>query len=98
MKHVEKMVLIGAICAFILGIGYFQYNCVKAESKTKPDYEIKITVDDSQKIPQAISNAVNGIYSKGFMLTKLNISKAAIGNLITVKAGGKDLATILEIE
>lgn len=61
------------------------------------DYTKTIIVDKAEKIPAALSNAVECIESKGFVLTKLNISKPIGNDKCVIAAGGKDLGNVLQI-
>lgn len=61
------------------------------------DYTKTITVDKAEKIPAALSNAIECIKSKGFVLTKLNIRKPIGSGKCVITAGGKDLGNVLEI-
>lgn len=61
------------------------------------DYTKTITVDKAEKIPAALSNAVECIESKGFVLTKLSISKPIGSGKCVITAGGKDLGNVLGI-
>lgn len=82
------------ICATILVTAAIESSNAR---QCSADYTKTITVDKAEKIPAALSNAVECIESKGFVLTKLSICKPIGSDKCVITAGGKDLGNVLEI-
>lgn len=97
-KALASTGFIAGVIAFAAAMVLLVYRVESSNESTRPEYSYSVIVDDSSKVPQAITNAINAVTSKGFVLTQLSITKAIIGgNYITVHAGGKDFAKILEM-
>ena len=98
MKRLENILIIGFAIVFFGALALLISRIEACHESERSEYSYSVVVDDSSKLPQAITNAVNAVTSKGFILTYLSITKTIIGNNnITVRAGGKDLAKILEM-
>ena len=61
-------------------------------------YNSEITVDDSSKIPKAISNVVENVCSKGFIMTSLSVQRDELKKTFTVRCKGSELADILNLD
>lgn len=86
-----SMVILGFFAIFLTA-------AVISHEQTRPDFRWTIRVDDSSKVPQAITNVIECIQTKGFILTNLTLEKEIFGKTITVTAGGKDLGNILKVD
>lgn len=98
MKKLENILIISFAIIFFGALALFIGRIEACHESAQSEYSYSVVVDDSSKLPQAITNAVNAVTSKGFILTYLSVTKAIIDdNSIIVRAGGKDLAKILEM-
>ena len=98
MTILEKAFAMLVSMAILSFFAIFLIAAVTSHEQTRPDFRWTIRVDDSSKVPQAITNAVECIQAKGFILTNLTLEKEIFGKTITVTAGGKDLGNILKID
>lgn len=91
------MKLIG-ICAVLAVLAILAAWILGAEINTyiSPSYEARVRVDGADKIPQALSNAVEQVKSKGFQVVELTTSKNLFKDVYTVTCKGVEPAKILE--
>ncbi len=81
------LVLIIVIALFVI-IGF-------GKSTMSTDYTKTIVVDDSAKIEQALSNAVNDVQSRNFTVIKVNVKQRWIDGKFTVTCGGIERGNLL---
>ena len=84
------VLILAGFCAFM---GKLEAN----RDLCKSDYKMQMAVDKAEKIPAALSNAVEHITSKGFVLTHLCIDKPVGSDDCIITAGGKDPGNVLKI-
>ena len=73
---------------------------VKIDTSTpiQYDYQSVVEVDKSEKVERAISNAVQSVTSRNFVLTGIEITHCTFGcDKFVVKARGCEQATILKM-
>ena len=93
MKYAE--ILFGAflILIVLIGIGGILY-AISAEPqqvKVKVDYTSRVVVDKSEKVPWAISNAMENVRSRNFVMTGLKtIYVKSTGNFVIECSGTED--------
>jgi len=97
---VLKSVLIGVPVLFLITAGAFgAWNLTNRHYEIHPErYKTEIIVDDSAKIPFAVSNVLDRVLSKGFILTSLKVEKDGLNGNFKVKCYGSELADILSLE
>ena len=59
------------------------------------DYTKTIVVDDSAKVEQALSNAVNLVHSRNFIIVKINVKKRLRDGYFIIKCSGIDRENLL---
>ena len=73
LNDMWNAILWSPFCVFcILFIGWFIWFMFSNES-FECDYKTTVEVDDSSKVEWAISNAVNDVKSRSFVVTKLEV-------------------------
>ena len=65
------------------------------KSTMSTDYTKTIVVDKSAKIEQALSNAVNDVHSRNFIVIHVNVKRRLIGGNFTVTCGGIEQGNLL---
>ena len=74
LNEMRKCVLeVIGISVFVVAFGIWLIWFLANDSNIKYDYARIVQVDDSSKIEQAISNAVNDVKSRKFVVTKLDV-------------------------
>ena len=81
------LVLIMVIAVFVITIF--------GESTMSTDYTKTIVVDDSAKIEQALSNAVNDVHSRNFTVIQVNVKQRFLDGKFTVTCGGIERGNLL---
>lgn len=61
------------------------------------DYECQITVDKCEKIPQAMTNAVNDVASRDFIVVDLDVKKYPLAKTYGVTCRGITRARLLKM-
>ena len=94
LNEMWKCVLeVVAISVFVIAFGIWMIWFLACDSDIKCDYARTIQVDDSFKIEQAISNAVNDVKSRNFVVTKLDV-KTQHARSFKITCGGVDKANL----
>ena len=60
------------------------------------DYVRKIVVDDSSKIELAISNAVDDVASRGFIVNNIDVKRSWLNKTFEVQCGGIERGNLLK--
>lgn len=81
------LVLIATVIA--LAIAVF------GKSTMSTDYTKTIVVDDSAKIEQALSNAVNDVHSRNFTVIQVNVKRRFLDGNFAVTCGGIERGNLL---
>ena len=68
---------------------------VFGKSTMSTDYTKTIVVDDSAKIEQALSNAVNDVHSRNFTVIQVNVKQRFLDGKFTVTCGGIERGNLL---
>lgn len=95
-----KAALMGVPALFLITSGVFGvWNLTNRHREICTErYKTEIIVDDSAKIPFAVSNVLDRVLSKGFILTSLKVEKDGLNGNFKVKCYGSELADILSLE
>lgn len=91
-KAIGSVFFLGVFC--ILFIGWLVWF-VFFYSDVGCDYKTIVKVDDSSKVEWAISNAVNDVESRNFVVTKLDV-ETWHNKEFRVTCGGVDKANLLK--
>ena len=83
------------ITVFAAAFGVWLIWFLADDSDIKCDYARTIQVDDSSKIEQAISNAVNDVKSRNFIVFKLDV-ESWHGRSFKITCGGVDRGNLLK--
>ena len=83
------------IAAFAIALGIWIIWFLACDSDIKCDYARTIQVDDSSKIEQAISNAVNDVKSRNFIVIKLDV-ETWHDREFKITCGGVDRGNLLK--
>lgn len=89
---IGSVLLFSVFC--ILFIGWFVW-CMFFYSAVECDYKTTVEVDDSSKVEWAISNAMNNIESRNFIVTRLDV-ETWLDRKFRVTCGGVDKANLLK--
>ena len=65
------------------------------KSTMSTDYVKTIVVDDSAKIEQALSNAVNDVHSRNFIVVQVNVKQRLLNDNFVVTCGGIEQGNLL---
>ena len=77
--------VIGFILLAVVALGIV----VPAYIRIENDYTCKIEVNDSSKVEWAISNAVNDVKSRGFIVHEVNVKRCWVNNNnFVIQCGG----------
>ncbi len=83
------------VAAFSIIFGAWMIWFLADDSDIKCDYARIVQVDDSSKIEQAISNAVNDVKSRNFIVIKLNV-ETWHDREFKITCGGVDRGNLLK--
>lgn len=83
------------IAAFVLAFGIWLIWFLADDNDIKCDYARTIQVDDSSKIEQAISNAMNDVKSRNFIVIKLGV-ETWHDRSFKITCGGVDHGNLLK--
>ena len=83
------------IVAFVIAFGIWMIWFLACDSDITCDYAKTIQVDDSSKIEQAISNAVNDVKSRNFIVIKLDV-ESWHEREFKITCGGVDRGNLLK--
>lgn len=83
------------IAVFVIAFGIWMIWFLVCDSDIKCDYARIIKVDDSSKIEQAISNAVNDVKSRNFVIIRLDV-ETWHDKVFTVTCEGVDKANLIK--
>ena len=83
------------IAVFAVAFGIWMIWFLADDSDIKCDYARTIQVDDSSKIEQAISNAVNDVKSRNFIVIKLGV-ETWHDRSFKITCGGVDRGNLLK--
>ena len=84
-----------AIVVFVAAFGIWMIWFLACNSDIKCDYARTIQVDDSSKIEQAISNAVDDVKSRNFIVIKLDV-ETWHNKEFKITCGGVDRGNLLK--
>ena len=97
MKHVEIVFSAFLILIVLIGIGGILYAICTESQQIKADYTSQVVVDKSEKVPWAISNAMENVRSRNFVMTGLEtIYVKTTGNFV-IKCSGTEEAHVLKM-
>ena len=97
MKHAE--IVFGAFLTLIvlIGIGGILYAISTESQQVKADYTSQVVVDKSEKVPWAISNAMENVRSRNFVMTGLKtVYVRTTGNFV-IECSGTEEAHVLKM-
>lgn len=91
MKHVEIVFSALLILTVLIGIGGILYAICTESQQIKADYTSQVVVDKSEKVPWAISNAMENVQSRNFVITSLKtVYMKPTGNFVIECSGTED--------
>lgn len=95
MNSIVKTVFgLSIIIGIMVLIGWVM---LKSPVPVESAYVKIIDVDDSEKIEQALSNAVNDVESRNFIVTEILLKKCPLGDVFSIKVGGQDRGRLLSL-
>ena len=95
MNTIAKTVIgLIAMISIFAAIGWL---LLKSPVPVESSYVKIIDVDDSEKIEQALSNAVNDVESRNFIVTEISLKRCPLDNSFSIKVGGQDRGRILSL-
>lgn len=92
----ELFTILMIVSAVVTGLGFLLTHT--GWDRVPADYKSVVTVDDSEKIERAVSNAIDDVRSRKFVITKIDVmidnwSKSRF----RIVVGGTDGANLLKI-
>ena len=91
----KGMIEVVVISVFAVVLGIWLIRFLVCDSDIKCDYARTIQVDDSSKIEQAISNAVDDVKTRNFIVIKLDV-KTWQDRSFKITCGGVDRGNLLK--
>lgn len=92
MKHVEIVFGAFLILIILIGTGGILYAIGTESQQVKADYTSQVVVDKSEKVSWAISNAMENVRSRNFVITGLKtIYVRTTGNFVIECSGTEDV-------
>ncbi len=85
-----KVIGIGALIAIIIIL-----SVPSRYSSIRNDYTREIVVDDSSKVEQAISNAVNDVVSRNFIVKMVDVKFDWLNEKYVISCGGIDRGNLI---
>lgn len=90
-KIVEVCIVAAFICVLLLALVIFMPTPVR------PDYTVTICVDKSEKVEQAVSNAMHEVVRRDFVPAGLAIQRTLNGGF-TVRCKGIERGNLLNLD
>lgn len=91
MCGVVMFIVFGVMAAVIIGL------IISEEVPVKTDYVSQIVVDKSEKVEWALSNAVENVRSRNFVVTSVKTTYVRTTGNFVIECGGTELAHVLEL-
>lgn len=83
---------------FVLGMVIVALGITPAHKQVPCDYEKRIEVDKAEKVPQAITNAIQDVESRNFIVVNLQVRECFIDRTFEVRAKGLDKGSLLNLD
>ena len=90
MELLKAIGIVALIAVIILLVFPSRYSSIRN------DYTREIVVDDSSKVEQAISNAVNDVSSRNFVVKMVDVKFDWLNEKYVIFCGGIDRGNLLE--
>ena len=97
MKHAEIVFGAFLILIVLIGIGGILYAISTESQQVKADYTSRIVVDKSEKVEWALSNAVENVRSRNFVVTSVKTTYVRTTGNFVIECGGTELAHVFEL-
>lgn len=95
MKKILNFIVDEPVIVLFIAIAVLFFTMIFGKSTMSTDYARTIVVDDSAKIEQALSNAVNDVHSRNFTVIQVNVKRRFLDGKFTVTCGGIERGNLL---
>ena len=95
MKKILNFIVDEPVIVLFIVIAALFFTMIFGKSTMSADYTKTIVVDDSVKIEQALSNAVNDVHSRNFTVIQVNVKRRWLDGNFAVTCGGIERGNLL---
>jgi hypothetical protein len=95
MKKILNFIVDEPVIVLFIGIAAMLTVIIFGKLTMSADYTKTIVVDDSAKIEQALSNAVNDVHSRNFTVVQVNVKQRFFNGKFIVTCGGIERGNFL---
>ena len=97
MANIASKIVCALVFGFLGAAAGFAVFLAATDYSVSSDYTVKEIAEKPNDVITALSNAMERVTSKGFMLSEINIIRPPVGNdIFVVKCGGIDKKAFFE--
>ena len=97
MKCTEIAFWVFLTLIVLIGTGGILYAISTESRQVKADYTSQVVVDKSEKVPWAISNAMENVRSRNFVMTNLKTIYVRMTGNFVIECSGTEEAHVLKM-